>query len=1070
MSIRDLVIYSQLNPPAKRQFVLQRPRITNALQKSIRYPVTVIQAGTGYGKSTELLTFIGAVKKPVYWYSISGNDRDPMLFLANLFSAFNQNGANYGESALRILENSESHTEKEAMINLINTLSQSLKQESILVLDDFHKLLGVDEIMNLVDWMIEHLPFRLHLIISTRRAVEFPSLNKWRVKGRINEITHEDMGFREDEIAALFKHQYDVSLTDAEVKALKEKTEGWVIGLQMVWQSFQNNKDKSIIEIIEDDTESRKTLFRYLADEVLKNQSEKMRNFLVQTSVLEQLDVSVCDFLLNSDDSEDVLVWLNENGLFVEELRPGVYRYHSMFLDFLRNRLHQDSGLAMALHNKAASYFSAAEIWERAIYHMLSAGNDEEVLLVLNKVGDKMIANGRHESVDYWLHEISPKILKESAYGNYLLGEINRYASHFELALEYYHTAGRLYALKEDGRGQGLALQGQAQVYLDTLRPLKAVALLQKAILKFDPVEDADIVADLLTSTAENSLNLGDSKRAELYLGEARKVSPDVVADSDYILARVLLRTGRLEAGIRLLETHEALRVSGEVSRPQRFHREGSLLLSLFYAMMGDREKSRHYALLGAQLGESMNSTFVQSVAAMRLGHPLQMANLMPWSIGGFEKAVEKYQFSMEKVEVTRINAEPLWGLCRAYGYSGEISEAEKFGQQALQVASSAGDQWIGVLIQISLGAGYVLAGKFEDASKTLVNAELIATRVGDPFARSAALMWLAINSYRQGHENTVLAYLMQLLPIVKENHYEFLLMKETLLGLQDRAAMIPLLVLAQDNGIEVDFVQMILRQTGLGLIDYHPGYSLWVSTFGGFNVWRGQEKVQPSEWKREKAKQLLQLLVSNHGKWLDKDQIITTLWMDTPVDTASKNLKVVYNALNHVLETKRPKGKQPFFIERRHNMYGLNPNARILTDTTFFEKLSHSNDLNEMIQAVELYEGAYFKGSSVQEYLVAEEQYYQHQFMLVAERLVNQLMEMARFDEALFYTMRILSEDNLWEPAYCLQMQIYAEMGKSSMVHSIYRQCLQVFDEQLGMPPSQKVEKLYQKLIKEIN
>ena len=1070
MSIRDLVIYSQLNPPAKRQFVLQRPRITNALQKSMRYPVTVIQAGTGYGKSTELLTFIGLVKKPVYWYSISGNDRDPTLFLANLFSAFNQNGANYGESALRVLENSESHTEKEAMINLINVLSQSLKQESVLVLDDFHKVLGVDEVMNLVDWMIEHLPHRLHLIISTRRAVEFPSLNKWRVKGRINEITHEDMGFREDEIASLFKQQYDVALTDEEVSALKEKTEGWVIGLQMVWQSFQNSNEKSIIEIIEDDTESRKTLFSYLADEVLKNQSEKIRNFLVRTSVLEQLDVSVCDFLLNSDDSEDVLLWLNENGLFVEELRSGIYRYHSIFLDFLRNRLNQDASLALELHNKAASYFSAAEIWERAIYHMLSAGNDEEVLLVLNKVGDKMIANGRHESVDYWLHEISPAILKESAYGNYLLGEINRYASHFELALEYYHTAERLYGAKKDERGQGLALQGQSQVYLDTLRPLKAVALLQKAILKFDPVEDVDIVADLLTSTAENSLNLGDSKRAEIYLREARKVSPDVVSDSDYILARILLRTGQLESGIRLLETHEALRVSNDVSRPQRFHREGSLLLSLFYSMIGDQEKARYYALLGTQLGISMNSTFVQSVASMRLGHPLQMANPMPWSTRGFDKAIQHYQLSMEKVEVTRINAEPLWGMCRAYGYSGKIAEAEKFGQQALQVASSAGDQWIGVLIQISLGASYVLAGRFEDASKTLVNAELIATRVGDDFARSAALMWLAINAFRQGHENTVLSYLMQLLPIVRENHYEFLLLKETLLGLQDRAAMIPLLILAQENGIEVEFVQTMMRQTGLGLIDYHPGYSLWVNTFGGFYVWRGQNMVEPSEWKREKAKQLLQLLVSNQGKWLDKDQIITTLWVDTPVDTASKNLKVVYNALNHVLENKRPKGKQPFFIERRHNMYGLNPNARILTDTTYFEKLSHSSDLDEMIQAVELYEGAYFKGSSVQEYLVAEEQYYQQQFMLVAERLANRLIELERFDEALFYTMRILSEDNLWEPAYCLQMQIYASMGKSSMVHSIYRQCLQVFDEQLGMPPSVKVEKLYQKLIKEIN
>ena len=1068
MSIRDLVIYSQLNPPAQRQFVLHRPRITNALQKSLRYPITVIQAGTGYGKSTELLTFIHSIKKPVYWYSISGNDRDPILFLANLFSTFNQNGVTYGENALRILENSESHTEKEAMISLINSLSQSLKQDCVLILDDFHKVLGVDEIMTLVDWMIEHLPYRLHLIISTRRAVEFPSLNKWRVKGRINEITHDDMGFRLDEIALLFQQQYEFLLSDEEVVALKEKTEGWAIGLQMVWHSLQNSEKKSIIDILEDDTESRKALFGYLADEVLKNQSDKLREFLVRTSVLEQLNVNVCDFLLNTNDSEDVLVWLNENGLFVEELRPGLYRYHSMFLEFLRNRLMRDEELTLELHNKAASYFAASEIWERAIYHMLSAGNDQEVLQVLNKVGDKMIATGRHESVDYWLHEISSEILEDSAYANYLLGEINRYSSRFELALEHYHTAGRLYKLGEESRGQGMALRGQAQVYLDTLRPLKAVSLLQKAILLFDALEDTEIVADLLTSTAENSLNLGDSQRAEIYLAEAKKISSDVAADSDFIKARVLLRTGRLEEGIQLLETHEALRVKSDVSRPQRFHREGSVLLSLFYSMIGDQDKSRHYALLGAQLGESMDSTFVQSVSAMRLGHPLQIVNTMPWSMEGYERAIQNYQLAMEKVDVNRIHVEPLWGMCRAYGYSGRIGEAERLGMQALSVAGVSGDQWIGVLIQISLGASYALAGRFEEASKMLVDAELIANRVGDSFARCAAWMWLAINASHQGHQNTVLSYLGRLLPVVKEYHYEFLLLKETLLGLRDRASMIPLLILAQDHSIEMDFVHMLLRQANLNAIDYHPGYSLWVNTLGEFRVWRGQDMVQPNEWKREKAKQLLQLLVSNQGKWLHKDQIITTLWMDTPIDTASKNLKVVYNALNHVLEMERPKGKHPFFIERRHNMYGLNPDARILTDTTFFEKLSHSNDLNDMIQAVDLYRGAYFEGSAVQEYLVAETQYYQQQFLLVTEKLTNRLIELEQYDEALFYTMKILSEDNLWEPAYCLQMQIYAIMEKHAMVHSIYRQCKQTFDEQLGMAPSAKVERLYQKLVKQ--
>jgi hypothetical protein len=63
------------------------------------------------------------------------------------------------------------------------------------------------------------------------------------------------------------------------------------------------------------------------------------------------------------------------------------------------------------------------------------------------------------------------------------------------------------------------------------------------------------------------------------------------------------------------------------------------------------------------------------------------------------------YEFAIENVDIVRIHVEPLWGLCRLVGYAGNLEEAKRIGDQALLIAGNAGDEWIGLLVRISLGA-----------------------------------------------------------------------------------------------------------------------------------------------------------------------------------------------------------------------------------------------------------------------------------------------------------------------------------------------------------------------------
>jgi len=1065
MSIRSLIILSQLNPPALSSRILKRERVNSYLSKSLNFPVTILKAGTGYGKSMSIVSFVRDIKIPTYWFTISGTDRDPNLFLAKLFSAFNQKGESIGEKALQILDLPESTTH-EAQISFLNALARSIQEETLFILDDFHQVRDVEEIVGYLDWMIENLSPKMHIIISTRHSLEFPNINKWRVKGRLLELNKEQLTFNSSEANQLFTGQYGITLSHDETQQLLKKTEGWAIGLQMVWQTLQNNPNLSITKVLEDGRDSRKALFDYLAEEVFIGLSSEIQDFLIQTSILSKLDSATCDFLMNIANSERILQHLNNTGLFIEELRPGVYRYHQIFREFLMNRLQSDSIWVKELHRKLASYFQAHEYWEETIYHLICASDFNQINLILENIGEKMVLEGRNASINYWIHGIPEHKRKQYPHINFLLGELNRYLGRFDDALEYYHTAERLYRHRQDNLGISKSLRGQGQVFLDTVRPIKANQLLGDALKLLDPIEMQEEVADLLLLTAENQLNLGFPESAESLLSQANNLRPELDKETDYIQARVFLRTGQLQEGIDLLKNLQDPDLSIAPARPQRFHRESPLLLSLFYAIKGEIDLAEEYARKGIEIGKLLQSTFVQSVAYMRLGHALMLQSQHPFVNDGFDRAMNYFQESIEKVNVTRIHVEPLWGMCRALGYSGNINKAEQVAKESLQIAKNAGDEWIIILIQLSIGASAVLTGNYEIAQQYLTSAEVSSLKVKDPLALCVSRMWLALKAWQQGYQNTAFGYLEKLLSGVSEHQYEFLLTQETLMGLKDPEIIYPLLISAYSNHIEEKFINKLLEERGIIKNLYHPGYSLWVQTFGEFKVWRGEHLISQQDWKREKSRQLFQLLVAYRDKWLYRDQINNILWSDSPVDNATNYLKVVVNSLNQVLEPDRPRGVSTFFVERHQDKYRLNPSARIIVDADKFRTLIDKGTSSAMENAIKLYQGRYFKNTYAQQWLMIEEQYYHQKFLMTGEKLTSQYLDESDNERALDITYKILTEDEFWEPAYRTQMRIFHNLGQLSMVRKVFFRCQGVLQNHLDTEVSPVTQELFDELI----
>ncbi|MGD8466552.1 MAG: BTAD domain-containing putative transcriptional regulator [Anaerolineae bacterium] len=1069
MALKDLVIRSQLIPPRQKKGVLRRPRLEARLAEVLDYPLTLVQAGTGYGKSTSLVSLADVVD-PLFWYTITEPDRDPLLFLAHLVCAFEREAPAWCEPVFQAVEETGGRVTPELLTPLLNTLTSDLEGEAVLVLDDYHLVADVPEIAALVERLVDYAPPRLHVVLSTRHVPPLEALTRWRVKGQLLSIGRTDLAFTAEEVEVLFSDEYGVPLSPEQAQTLATETEGWVIALQMVWQGLQSSGVSDVEAVLGQLPASLDALFDYLAQDVLARQPPNVQDFLLMTSVLRQMDGAACDYLLGVEGSVDGLHELQESGLFVVSMGDDVYRYHRLFHDFLRARLRQEPQGTQALHRRAAAYFQRADQLEETVYHLLAAEEYAQAAEQIEEIGPRLVSQGRFDSLSAWINRLPEKVLSAQPGLYLLLGDVLRLRVQFDEALEHYRVAERLFATQPNRVGRSHALRGQAQVYLDTVRPLMADSLLEEALRLLEPAEHQHETADLLDKLAENKLNLGYPEEAQALHHEAGLLRAETEPGDVYLEARAMVRTGRLAEAQRLLERRaEEERMAGE-SRPQRFHRETLLLLSLVHSLQGNAVAAERDAREGIAVGQRLHSAFVEAVGHMRLGHALQLREAHPWDVEptDTQQALVHYQHSIAQIRtfrVMRTQVEPLWGLCRAYGYSGDLLEAQRHAEEAIEIATRAGDEWIRNLVQGTLGAGCALSGQWDQADEWLAVAAEGFAQVGDPHGQAAALLWLALSAWRQGDGDRAAQHLSHLLPLARQQECDALLTRPTFLGLQGGQAAIPLLLEARARGIEIRYAERLLDTLGVAGVEYHPGYGLAVQTLGSFAVWRGTEPVTARDWQREKARQIFQLLLTYRGQWFYREQIVDHLWPHLPPDAAERDFKVALNALTKALEPQRPRGAPSFFVVRRGTVYGLNPAAHIVVDTDDFQRLAGSDEVAALRQALALYEEDYLPDSLYEDWSAAERQRLRHLYLTTAERLARHLLQDGSWHEIIEICQVILARDNCWEAAYRLLMQVYAAQGNHTLLHSTYQRCSATLQEELGLEPSPSTQALFERL-----
>ena len=397
-------IQTKLFIPPLRSKLVQRKRLIEKLNRGANRKLTLISAPAGFGKTTLLSEWISDSEIPVAWISLDKGDNDPVQFIHYLVGALQSIDVTIGEAALTTLRSPQQPPIESIIADLIRDIA-NIRNDCVLVLDDYHAI-DTEQIHNIFESMLDYLPAQMRLVIATRVDPPLP-LTRMRVRNQLNELRTADLCFTYDEASQFLKRVMNLGISGHDISVLESRTEGWIAGLQLAALSMQGRKD--IHEFIKTFAGDDRHVIDYLAEEVLNLQSGQVQKFLLQTSILNRLSGSLCDFITGQENGQEMLVDLEKSNLFILPLdnKRRLYRYHHLFADLLRQQLHYKHGeLVFELHIRASRWYENNNMKKDAIDHALAARDFDRAASLIEEFAEIVWTHGRKTRLFKWFEEL----------------------------------------------------------------------------------------------------------------------------------------------------------------------------------------------------------------------------------------------------------------------------------------------------------------------------------------------------------------------------------------------------------------------------------------------------------------------------------------------------------------------------------------------------------------------------------------------------------------------------------------------------------------------------------------
>ncbi|GHO71837.1 LuxR family transcriptional regulator [Ktedonobacter sp. SOSP1-52] len=407
----DQLLTAKFFVPTLPSTYFARPRLTALLDAGLQSQAILVSAAAGFGKTTLLSGWVRMFRPNdphAAWISLDTCDNVPSQFWIYVLAALERCKSGISALPLTFLQK-ESQPAWQAMLTaLINNLAQC-SERMVLVLDNYDKITE-PTIHALISFLIEHLPPTLCLVLSTRANLPF-SLARLRARVQIQELRTEQLRYTQEETTIFLRKAVDFRFSEQDMQEVQSRTQGWCAGLQLAALALRGRSNPR--DLLHELHGSQRAILEYLLDEVVQQQSSRVQNFLLQTSILDRLFPALCNAVLEQQDSQSILEEMEHANLFLSPLdeEHQWYTYHPLFAEALRHRLQQISPDNVSILNLRASQWYDSHLYENeAIQHAIYIQEWSRVTELIERIPSQSIWS--RLNAPFWIEHLPPDVVR----------------------------------------------------------------------------------------------------------------------------------------------------------------------------------------------------------------------------------------------------------------------------------------------------------------------------------------------------------------------------------------------------------------------------------------------------------------------------------------------------------------------------------------------------------------------------------------------------------------------------------------------------------------------------------
>lgn len=586
-----------------------RPDLIARFIQALETTLILVSAPAGAGKSSLVSTAIRESKQDCCWVSLNEQDSNIRLFLHLLITSIRTRREHFGLATEAMLQSSSVIATDQILISFVNELAE-IEQNTLLILDDFHSL-DSKEIDEAISFIIEHKSPALNLVIISREDPSIP-LARLRACRELVEFRDKDLKFTPQEVSELFATKLELNLSELQIRSITERTEGWITGLHLAALSAQGAPD--IDQFIKEFSGSHRYILDYLLEEVVVSLEPQLKKFVLICAKLPKFSAELCDELLESSNSLELIEQLNQQNLFLIALdnKQQWYRFHHLFTEALKNDSAQDQNTLFDIQFKACEWYFNHNLEIEAIEHAIRIKAYSVAINYLDQAWPVMNENSNDAQLINWLNQIPDMEIQKSAllstyFAIALLSSDfekgNMWLTHAENALNQYPLEDLCYS----NNIQGIIFVGKSYSAISQNQVEKVFEYTKKALELLDNEEhvwkaSTQILQGLMYWQASE---LEDAEHAIRNGHKQIKLTKDysAIISSAYLMANIKIHLGQRGQAEIICQKNIKLAESLNFA-PQGY---ADLYVTMAWLEVGKNriDKAKFYLKKSYELGES---------------------------------------------------------------------------------------------------------------------------------------------------------------------------------------------------------------------------------------------------------------------------------------------------------------------------------------------------------------------------------------------------------------------------------------------------------------------------------